>query len=98
MTGDGGLPEVIMIGNLLDDRLRLLAPLEIHWEKEGEHYIASCEEFDQFGYGDDPLQAVDDLRQSLAELYWTLKNSQDSLGKGLARRWAHLEEVIQERI
>ena len=99
MTGvTDGLPEVFMIGNLLDDRLRLLAPLGIHWEKEGEHYIASCEEFAQFGYGDDALQAVDDLRQSLAELYWTLKSSQRSLSKGLAQIWEHLQEVIQERI
>lgn len=96
VSADVGFPQRLAFGSLLDDRLRLLKPLVVQLEQEGECYIARCDEFDAFGYGEDPFQAVDDLRQSFSELYWTLKDSQAVLAKGLFSVWQRLREVVQE--
>ncbi|HLC29364.1 MAG TPA: hypothetical protein VJM51_01110 [Dehalococcoidia bacterium] len=97
VSAEAGFPQTLAFGSLLDDRLRLLKPLEVQLEQEGEWYIARCGEVDAFGYGEDSFQAVDDLRQSFAELYWTLKASQEQLAKGLSSVWKHLRELVEEQ-
>lgn len=84
------------IGSLLDDRLRVTRPLAIGFEQEGDYWIAACEEFEEFGYGGDPFSALDDLRQTLAELYWTLKSDHDRLAPGMAALWERIRHVIVE--
>ncbi len=90
-------PSVFNVGTLLDDRLRLREPLLVKIEQEENQYIAKCEKFEEFGYGDDPMRAVDDLRGALAELYWTLKEEQGRLGSALAELWGSLRETVEER-
>ena len=90
------LQDQATIHSLLDPRLKLKRPIAIALERENEFYIASCNEFEEFGYGYDPTQAIDDLRQTLAELYWTLKEDQDRLSPHLARLWNRLQRVIEE--
>ena len=88
--------ETIEIGSLLDTRLRLQVTLKIDIEKEGEFYIAKCEDLNEFGYGFDPIQGVQDLRNSIAELYWNLKEYQDHLGTDLSGTWLKLGEWVRE--
>jgi len=89
------IPAAVVIGSLFDDRLQLLAPITLELEREGDFYIAKCDEFEEFGYGDDPFQAVDDFRQTLGELYWTLKEEQSRLAPGLASVWQRLDQVVR---
>ncbi len=84
-------------GTLLDDRLRLLRPLTVRIEKENEFFIAGCEYLEEFGYNHDPMSALDDLRVTIAELYWSLKEQQGRLGADLAQIWVRMKEVIAER-
>lgn len=88
------LPTVV-IESLFDDRLLLRVPVTLELEQEGNFYIAKCDEFEEFGYGGNPFQAVDDFRQTLAELYWTLKEEQSRLAPGLAGVWQRLNQVVQ---
>ena len=90
-------PQRFTISTLLDDRLILRMPIEVEIEKENETYIAKCDVFEEFGYGDDPMTSVIDLQQTLAELYWTLKEEQNRLGPYLTQIWNRLQEVILER-
>lgn len=90
------VPAAITIGSLLDDRLRLSRPLSITIEREGEFFIANCGILEEFGYGHDHIWAVDDLRQTLSELYWSLKAS-PSLAPGMSSLWQELQEMIEER-
>ncbi len=87
----------VTLGSLFDDRLRLRNPLRVELEREGEFYIAKCEAFQEFGFGASPLEAVDDFRQTLAELYWALKRSTPRLGADLAATWERLNEQVEER-
>lgn len=90
-------PPVFNVGTLFDDRLRLREPLTVKVEQEENLYVAKCEEFEEFGYGNDPMTAVDDLRGALAELYWMLKEEQGRLGPTLAELWVALQETVEER-
>ena len=89
------VPKTVLIQVLLDDRLRLNRPVVVKIEKEGEHFIAKCDEFEEYGYGHSFIEAVDDLRQTLVELYWTLQKEQSRLGPGLANLWQKLGAQMQ---
>lgn len=86
----------ILIGSLLDTRLRMREPINVHMEQEGKFYLAKFDDLNEFGYGYDPIQAVQDLRNTLAELYWSLKAEQEHLGTDLANTWAKLQELVYE--
>lgn len=92
--------KTVLIQDLLDDRLRLRQPLRLTIEKEDECYVATCTEIWQlgFGYGEDPIAAVDDFRMSLAELYWRLHEEQkvSDLSVNLAEEWNTLRKIIHE--
>ena len=86
--------KTIIIGSLLDDRLRMTGDVKIELEREAEHYIANFEGVQEFGYGLSPLEAVDDLRKSLSELYWSL-NEDDEIGSDLKNVRDILNRLIE---
>lgn len=86
----------IEIGTLLDTRLRMRGSLTLEMEQEGEFYIAKCDELNEFGYDYDPIGAVQDIRATIAELYWELKENQDRLGADLAQTWQKLSQLVYE--
>jgi len=90
-------PKELEIGTLLDDRLRVKKAINIAMEQEGETYIARCDSLDEFGYGETPFDAIDDLRIVIAELYWTLKAERGNLSSDMARLWECLGELIEEK-
>ena len=86
----------VQIGSLLDPRLRVQGTLVLDIKRDGEFYIASCDQFDEYGYGTDVINAVQDARHTIAELYWELKENQDRLGPDLERTWQALSAQIYE--
>lgn len=101
LSGPGGQPisafqPHVEIGGLLDIRLRLRGVLTLDMEREGDYFVAICSDLNEFGYGNDPTRAIEDARRSIAELYWSLKESHDRLGPDLAKTWQMLSELIYE--
>jgi hypothetical protein len=90
------VPLRVTIQSLLDRRLNMVEPLTLLIEQEGEFYIVQCEELKEFGYGYDPMDAVDDFRQTVSELYWALKEEQERLSPELYRIWERLTQIIHE--
>ena len=84
----------VLVGSLLDPRLRVQGTLVLDIEQDGEFYIASCDQFDEYGYGTDVITAVQDVRNSMAELYWELRENSDRLGSDLERIWQALSAQI----
>ena len=79
-----------------ESTLRMRHPLTLQMEQEGEFYIAKCDELNEFGYGTDPIAAVQDIRHTIAELYWSLKGDQGRLGTDLVETWLRLSELVYE--
>ncbi len=90
-------PKQFYVGSLLDDRLRLRQTIKVRIMQEGDSFIAFCKKFEEYGYGDDPMSAVDDLRQAISELYWTLKEEKGKLGPAMVNLWTLLQSDIEER-
>lgn len=89
-------PKRMQIGTLTNDQLRLKKSIEVEIEQEGSDYIANCVYLDEFGFGESPMQAVDDLRSAIVELYFELNEKRAELGAGLLETLTHLEELIEE--
>jgi len=90
-------PPTLLLGNLNHPILRLRQPLALSVEREDHWIVATYPELDEFGYGGHLTEAVEDFRQSLIELYLTLKAEQDRLGPDLQKVWQRLQDLIQER-
>jgi len=90
------IPETVEIGSLFDDRLRMYRAVNVVIEQEVGFFLAKLEGFDEFGYSDNPMGAVDDLRLTLAELYWSLKEDQENLGAHLSELWQRITGIIRE--
>ncbi len=93
------MPVVLLqCGEALTDEstLHMREPLTLQMEQEGEFYIAKCDELNEFGYGMNPIAAVQDIRNTIAELYWTLKVDQERLGSDLSKTWQRLSELVYE--
>lgn len=87
----------IDVGTLPDDRLHLRRPLSVKVTLEPPFYVASCDEFDEFGFSNNFFGAVDDLRMAVADLYWSLKEEKSNLGTDLSNLWIALKAAIDER-
>ena len=86
----------VEIGSLLDTRLRMHRSLTLEIERQGDSYVAKCSALNEAGYGDDPSQAIQDVRRTIAYLYWELKEEQNHLGADLVNLWRTLSELVYE--
>lgn len=85
------------IGSLRHPLLRLDTPLHVILSRDEEQVMAECPEFEEFGYGSNSTEAIKDLQDTIVELYFTLKDEQDSLGGRLPGIWNKVRAKIRER-
>jgi hypothetical protein len=76
--------------------IELREPLAVLVEQDGEQVIAVCYDLDVFGYGDTENEALDDLRRTVADLYFELKEHPEELGPLPELVWAYLSRIIAE--
>lgn len=86
----------VRVGSLLDARLRMSQPVTLVIEKDEDFFVAWHEELQEFGYGTDPISAVQDFRNTMAQLYWQLKEDQHRLGADLLGTWERLSTLVYE--
>jgi len=96
-TAAKATPGILQLATVPDDRLRMKAPIEVKIEQEGEFYIARCDDLNEFGYGESPTEAIEDLQLVLVELYWALKAERGKLGPDIARVQKRINKLIQEK-
>lgn len=89
----------LKFGALPDRRLRFKQPLNVRLYKDNGTYIAQCVEIEQFGYGGDSSEALDDLGKTLSEMYFYLSDAGQSgtLGESLAAQYSLLCEFVGPR-
>ena len=89
--------EVIKLGFLRDGRLRVREAIEVKILEEEGQIIAEAEELNEFGSGDNQTEAIADLQYAIADLYFTLEEDQECLGKGLQQIWETLRAKVEKR-
>lgn len=87
-------PERLLLGALRDGRLRVRSPISVRLTSENRDFVAEAEELTEFGFGKNPSEALIDLQNAIAELYFTLQQEQGRLGPDLELVWANLERKL----
>ena len=72
-----------VVDSLPDSRLRVEEPIAVTWAVEDGTYIAEALEINEYGYGDNVTEALEDLRVTIVELFWGLDEYRDRLGTDL---------------
>jgi len=90
-------PDQIQLGSLRDGRLKVHSPIIVKFSGEVEHVIAEAAEFNEFGFGKNTSDALIDLQRAIAELYFTLDDEQDHLGKDLQNVWSIIQEKVHKQ-
>ena len=90
-------PREVTLAFLRDGRLRVREPLQVNITDEDGQIVAEVEELDEFGFGDNETEAIADLQHSIAELYFTLEEEQERLGRSLLQTWEKLRVKVERR-
>ena len=64
---------VLLYGATLHPSLRTLRPFHVSFEKSETGVAAFVQDFNEYGFGNTRSEALEDLRHTLAELYFTLE-------------------------
>ena len=92
-----GLPVKVMLESLGAAELRVKEPIEVAvFETEG-FILAEAVGFNEFGEGDSPEEAVADLQEALADLYFSLEGEQHNLGPWLQGVWQVLQDKVERQ-
>lgn len=86
----------IFIQDLGDPRLSLDRSIPIALDFWYDSVTACCHDLEDFGVGQDEFSALADLKASLVDLYFLLKNDADRLGPLPQRHWNYLRSIITE--
>ena len=91
------LPDRVLLGSLLDGRLRVVSPIAVNCARENQDIIAEAVELNEFGFGKNLSEAIRDLQAVIVELYFTLEQENNRLGPDLRRVWEILRQKIHRR-
>lgn len=86
----------LLLYSLRHPQLRLSSPIAVSLEDDGVQVIAVAYDLDVFGYGETEWEALDDLRHTITDLYFTLKDDARALGPMPRRVWEYLSDIIEE--
>ena len=92
-----GLPATVMLESLGAAELRVKEPIEVAVFATEGFILAEAVGFNEFGEGDSPGEAVADLQEALADLYFSLEGEQHNLGPWLQGVWQVLQDKVERR-
>ncbi|MGQ9625639.1 MAG: hypothetical protein ACUVV0_01875 [Anaerolineae bacterium] len=71
----------LLLYDLRNDKLKLVEPVAVLLEYDEKQVIAVAYDLDVFGYGETEMEALDDLRRTIVDLYLTLKERESNVLK-----------------
>ncbi len=86
----------ILLYSLRHPHLRLKEPVVVLLEHDDGQMIAQAYDLDLFGYGSSESEALADLRQTIADLYFELKENVGKLGPLPEQVWGYLKDIVGE--
>ncbi len=89
--------KTVFLGSLNDPRLLLRQPLTITVYSTPETVAAYCFDLDELAVGDTEDAALEDMRVSIVDSYFILKDHQTKLGRLQQAHWNFLRSITQER-
>lgn len=81
----------LLFAPALDVRLKVRLPFIVHLEAAEDGVTAHAKEIQEFGFGANRGEALDDLARTMSELYFSLDTDRDRLSNDLGRTLQVLE-------
>ncbi len=88
--------KTIFIEDLGDPRLSLIRSLPISVEYSSGHVSAYSYDLDEFAIGKNEFDAMNEIRASIVDFYFLLKDEQDNLGPLTQKQWHFLRQIVRE--
>lgn len=89
--------KTILIKNLPNKKYQLKKHLSISINQDKNTHIASYDDLESFGLGENEHEAVNDLLYELIEIYKDIENNSQPLGKSSKLWWHHLNTIIRKK-
>ena len=86
--------KIFLINSLHNSHLTLQASISVSLEYDGYQFIAYAPDLDIYGCGDSEYEAMEDLRESIVEFYFDLK--EEMLGSDLQKIWEYMNSIITD--
>jgi hypothetical protein len=84
----------LLLGRLLDARLRIVEPFVVSLSSENGQFLAEAQEVGEIGAGGTQSEAIQDLQATLGELFVVLDLDRDRLGADMAKVWAVMQRKV----
>ncbi|MFH0774077.1 MAG: hypothetical protein V2A53_01085 [bacterium] len=81
--------KALFINSLHSSNLNLQGAVPVSLEYDGDQFIAYSPDLDIYGCGESEYEAMEDVRASIVDLYYDLK--EERLGQDLQNIWEHLQ-------
>lgn len=91
------LPAQVTLDTLNDERLRVREAIAVVIFAAEGFIVAEAPELSECGDGRSSAEAIADLQDCIADLYWTLEEKQDHLAAGLQAVWEVLQGKVARR-
>ena len=86
----------ILIYSLYNENLCLLHPISVSLDYDESVVIAYSYDLDLFGYGETESEALNNLRQTIVDLYLELRENKNNLDINARKVWNYLNNIIEE--
>lgn len=90
-------PKTVFISCLDDTHLILDKSIPVTLEFWDNYVTAFSYDLEEYGVGSDELEALRNIRISIADLYFILKEQKYNLGPVTQKQWDYLENIIKEK-
>ena len=91
------LPSHVQFGIIRDPRVVLRKAIPVTIKRDGDVSVAAWEEAEEFGYGSNRSEAIEDFSKTISQLFVTLTREEDSLGPALLNTLELLGKHLQFR-
>ena len=82
------------LDGLRDERLTVVEPFAIERTTDAGQCVLEATEINEFGFGENLAEAIADLQAAIADLYFSLEEERERLGRDLAKVWATLSRKV----
>jgi hypothetical protein len=91
------LPREILFAGSVDERVRFSSALRVRLYRDCDAYVAYAPELEEFGTGDSPAFALDDLGKTVAESFLSMEDMKERLGVNLQQQLSRLRGFVELR-
>lgn len=90
------LPSPFLLGTLRHRRFRVNTGIPVEVVRDGDTLVLCAMPLEEYGYGANFAEALEDLQRTIVELFTTLRHDEARLGPDLQRIYASLCEYVTD--